>query len=715
MAINVLFGGSTIVRPGSYSRTEIDLGGGFPIGPVGLIGIIGEASRGKPGSSENISRNVYTGAQINEVVEKYGSGPIVDAMNFLFAPGSDGAIPGGANAVYVYKTNEATKAEVDVADDFGTVVSNEWGIGGNTIVLEMLETAEVAPVVTGADMVVGAADLGASFTVILNGVSQVVTLAADTYADAADVAAALVIAGATVTNNVEKLVITVDVDADAHKNGYAKSLVLVDSAPGDLALLGLVEMQALSSIESAVTIKVDQTRDLIVEEDTVGGNVVLLAAYTGVESAASISVSATQIVLTAGTTSVSFDKSAYNTLEQIANAMNLTADWSVSVSMNAYRNLPISVLDQVSAVGAKSSDAAIKTARIKKDADEVADFFEEASLVSIEDTKLVGLPDALAAVALAGGIRGATTNANINSGLLALEEIRVNSVIPLFSRDAGGDIVDNLTDAGSMYTIEAIHAGVKTHVNKMSTIKNRSERQGYISMKDTFVNCLDRSAGLSDARLQMLIQDTRSVDGAGSVRWFQPWAQACLLAGARAGSPIGTPLTFKFFNTLGVRHTAQPMSTPEDSIVIDFNPNTQFEQGINGGITFFEAPQSGGVRCVVDNTTYNRDANWVLNRGNVLYAADILAFDFRDQMERLIVGTKNTIQANEIKSLAASVLGTFLAQGITVATADAPNGYKSLSVRVEGNTVYIDMVVVLVEGIDFVLTNIKITRSQSAA
>jgi hypothetical protein len=128
-----------------------------------------------------------------------------------------------------------------------------------------------------------------------------------------------------------------------------------------------------------------------------------------------------------------------------------------------------------------------------------------------------------------------------------------------------------------------------------------------------------------------------------------------------------------------------------------------------------ENPQSGGIRIVVDNTTYQKDANWVYNRGNVLYAADVLAFDFRNQLENIFVGQKNNIQASEVKSVAASILSTFLAQGITVSTPEAKNGYKKLDVTISGNVINITAIVVLVEGIDFILSDITITRVQSAA
>jgi hypothetical protein len=283
------------------------------------------------------------------------------------------------------------------------------------------------------------------------------------------------------------------------------------------------------------------------------------------------------------------------------------------------------------------------------------------------------------------------------------------------SRDASDDIADNLTDATSTYTIDAIHQAVKTHCNLMATTKKKSERQGYLSIKDDYETCKDKAATMADARLQMVVQDVRQIDAEGTIKWFQPWAGACMLAGARGGSPIGNPMTFKFFNMSGIRQTGQAMSTAEENIVLDFDPDTQYDNAIQSGITFWEAPQTGGFRLLLDNTTYGKDGNWVYNRANVLYAADVLAFDFRNQLENIYIGLKNTVSAAEIKSTCESILSTYLAQGITVSADDAKGGYKQLVVKVNGNTVNISVVVKLVEGIDFVLADISLQRATQSA
>jgi hypothetical protein len=174
-------------------------------------------------------------------------------------------------------------------------------------------------------------------------------------------------------------------------------------------------------------------------------------------------------------------------------------------------------------------------------------------------------------------------------------------------------------------------------------------------------------------------------------------------------------MTNKYLNCSGIRQTEQSMSTADADINEDFDPDTQYEDAIRNGLTFLEHPQSGGFRCVVDNTTYGRDGNWVYNRAHVLYAADVLEYDFRTQLQNIYVGVKNTVSAAEIAQTCESILGTYLAQGITVSTADAKQGFKQLQVQLAGNTVNVNVTVKLVEGIDFVLSTINLQRATGSA
>ena len=740
MAINVSFNGATIFKPGAYSKTTIDLGGGFPLSPTGIVAILGEADAGAPGSAEtNIANNVFGPDQLVQIREKYGRGNIVDAASFLFAPGADGAIPGGAQAVYIYKTNASVRAGLDPVEagttDIGRLRARQWGTSGNQITFKTVLTPETAATVTGSAITLPVVIVSASNDVInyrVNGGAAVAaTISPGSYATAALVAAAVdsALSGAIDADpaGANAIALTQAPGTNLQRNGSGRSFEIMAGSAN--TVLGLSAGISIAASEPMATLTVRNPVTTLEESATVGGDVLLTLGRdnTGGATAASVAISASTVTLaqtSATPASIVLQKADYPNIQALVDYVNTLPGWIASATSIAKGQLPLSILDQVAATGAFHTAANAQPARIKHDANQVISFFALSSqvelipLTSVADVKRVGLPDQQGipnALYLSGGSKGSTTSADIVTALSKFEKFRVNSVVPLMSRDATADIADQLTDPASSYTIAGIHQAVKTHLSLMSTTKKKSERQGYLSFKGSYANAKTQIATMAAARIQMVIQDVRQADSEGNIKWFQPWASAALLAGARGGSPIGNPMTFKYFNMSGIRQTAQPMSTPEQDVVVDFDPDTMYDDAIAAAVTFWEAPQTGGFRLVVDNTTYNKDGNWVYNRGNVLYAADVLAYDFRNQLENIYVGLKNTVSAAEIKSTCEAILATYLAQGITVSTSDAKNGFKQLVVQINGNTVNVSVVVKLVEGIDFVLADITLQRASQTA
>ncbi|CAN5950521.1 unnamed protein product [Sphagnum jensenii] len=487
----------------------------------------------------------------------------------------------------------------------------------------------------------------------------------------------------------------------------------------------------VSESEDMAVITVNNSGTLTSESGAVGGTIVFQAGRIGSGSSPNvapvITINANSLLLINNSVvEYTIPLANYNSIGSLVSFINGNTKglWSAAPASTLTGQLSPSVMDQVSNLGANGASG-ILPAQVKNDANAVQTFFSQSAQVSLHGPyyetnplslpKPTGLPDPQGPINLSGGVLGGTMSADIAEALLAIQAVHVNSVVPLFSRDASADIIDGLTDPNSNYTIDAIHQGVKTFLSLQATIKAKSECQGYLSLKDTYANCKLESTNLADSRIQLCIQDIRQIDAAGNINWFEPWAGSCLLAGARGGSPIGLPMTFKYFNCSGIRQTAQPMTTPEALIVNDFNPQTQYDDAIANGITFWEKPLTGGYRLVVDNTTYGADGNWVYNRANVQYAADVLAYDFRSQLENIYIGVKNTVSASEVKTTCDSILSSYLAQGITVSTSDAPSGYKQLVVQIVGNTINISVTVKLVEGIDFILATITLQRASSSA
>jgi hypothetical protein len=705
------------------------LGGGFPVSPAGLVAILGEADAGTPGANEiNIATNRYDGSQLTALRNKYRSGPIADAAGMLFAPSADAAIPNGAQNVWVYKTNSSVRASLALASTYGTVRAREWGVGGNRISFTSTLVAETAPTTAStAAFDETTITVGDRFGLKING-GALNTFTAPAIANNAALASALANAanwssgvptGITITvggvDGASTITMTLTTAATQHQLGWGRSFELSAGSPNLLPDLNLTAGLKTAAVEPSVTLKLDQKRDNLQEEDSMGGAIVLTLGHdgTGGVTTASVTINADNIILNQNALPVhTLPKSSYTTLLSLVNELNLVTygGWTAAVSDPIYNNLPLSVLDHVTTVGALGGTG-IMPARIKKDSDEVQDFFEASVIAEIISQEELGLPDALAETMLSGGARGSTSSAEIVNALTKFEKFHVNFIVPLFSRDATADIADGLTDAASTYTIAGIHQAVKTHISLMKTVKRKSERQGILSLKDTYLNCKQQAGILADARQQLVIQDVRQSDAQGSIKWFQPWALACLVAGARSGAAFGEPLTFKFLNVSGIRHTAQAMSTPDANIVTDFDPDLQGDDAIIAGLTFLEAPQTGGFRMVVDNTTYNRDNNFLFNRGHVVYAADLVSYNYRNAMELRFVGRKNLVSIADVTGTATSVLDTFRSSGLTVQTPDAPNGYKNFSARIEGSTIYTEVTVKIVEGIDFVLSDIFVQRA----
>jgi len=305
---------------------------------------------------------------------------------------------------------------------------------------------------------------------------------------------------------------------------------------------------------------------------------------------------------------------------------------------------------------------------------------------------------------MTGGVKGASANSDFQDGFDALLASRCNIVVPLISRDAADLAAEGKTDAASTFDIDSVNLQAVTHCILASNTKNRSERNCYVSIKDTFANTQDASLDLNHERASMLFQDVDILGSDGSIKTEEPWAAACMVAGMQAGMPVGTPATFKLLNANGISHE-------------DFNPRTQVELAIDSGLIALEEVDSGGFRVVLHNSTYSKDANFVFNRPHVLAAADTVAYNLRQQLEAIFVGEKaKTGTAEAIKNTVISIMSTFLREELLVGDDTNNNlGWKDLTVSLSGNVANVDITITPVQGIDFVLNRITLDNIRQSA
>lgn len=917
MAITVNFDGATLRKPGAYSKTTVNLTGGFPVAPAGIVGIVGEAEAGAPGSAEDIKENFFGPNDVANVVAKYKEGPIVDAFKLLVAPSNDARVTNGANRVFIYKTNASTQASATLPSSYGTIKSQNYGKQENLINFTVEESQEESgpalaafnwmpdpttatsllmranggaeqtdsPAADATPATVSSAidaftDIAASggtargmldatrvsdgstlevttatagiITVTIAGASptwattptvgdtlHIPTTSAIAGGGGENAGGYLITAATTSTVTAAKLgdpsvtaiaVGATDIAATADVESYSPITVTYDgttpdgvgasleaadnsgtvaleelwyggedrgmlsstlvsdgstlalsadgtsvtitissnyagsASPGDLLWIrpgsvlaptltnvGAYRVTAAtgttitatkfsgtptgvsaadiaattdievfkgvlsssttnivntSSAEQRVQIEVNRQSDNLTEDSgSLGGDIALLVGYDG--TTATMTITSTQITtsVTGGSgSSLTLTKSDFDTLSDLATFINSQTGYTAAVGSAVLGQQSPDILDRVSAVGIGASVAGDTTGRIKRDSSLIQEFFDSSELVTLTRTDFAGLPAETSRTFLSGGAKGGTSASSVTSGIDEMQKVRINSLVPLFSRDATDDILDELTEASSTYQIDAVNAAVKTHCLLMSNTLNRSERNGYVSFKGTFSDTRSKATNLASERISMSLQDVRVLQTDGTLGWKQPWGMAAVAAGMQAGAPIGEPMTFKFINVSGIRHT-------------DFDPATDVDSAIDSGLLFAESPDQGGFRVVVGNTTYGKDANFVNNRISVLYAADTVAFNLRRQLEDIFVGVNAAVAtASTIKSSVNSIMSTFRAANIIVGddTNDG-RGYKNLNVTVTGNTVDIEVTITPAQGVDFILPSIVLDNVRQSA
>lgn len=625
MAIKISFGGASILKPGAYSKFKIDNSGGSQLANNDTLMIVGESSKGAPGDVEGIQE--FSASRLDTLIEKYGSGPIVDSA---FAAVRLSQRPaqgiGGAGRILVWKTNSSTQASVTLQTsapaNLYSVKDSAWGVEGNNLSV-----------------------------IVQDGTSP-----------STQKSISIALLGGTTENlgeNAGTSILSVQYTGDAS----TASLAIAGASRAALAL--------------TTTLAGDQT------DGSVNLNITL-ANYSIKELVDFINA---QTGYTASLLSVSNSAKDSNELDPVTVA-------DVKTSATTLRRLQYEILELLNTSG-----------RV------------EATLAA---TPIEGLPANTSGAQLTGGAQGASINSDFSNGYSASLAEDYNMLLPAISRDAADDIADvdlGFTDASSTYTIESVVEAAKTHLNLRGSIKNRKEAQGMFGVRET-----TKAAAFSfiSARgselLQGTMQDIVVVDETGSVSVKQPHILAAIAAGIRLGTEVGEPLTHKFPNIIQAGHIINPTTRLESG---DFNSGLDVDEAIENGVLFVEKAQ-GGLRFVVDNTTYGIDDNFVLNRGSVIEASFFVFKTLRETAESLFVGKKvSNGLALSIKNAVRNKLRELNAPEVNIITSsdDAPEGFRedTFVVTVSGNTARVQVEFKPVVGLDFVLFDFTLGDIQQSA
>lgn len=700
--------------PGAYPEVTVK---STPVGitNTGDIVIIGEADGGADYTQEALIDNFYTSTQLDRVTAKYISGPIVDAMRALASPSNDTNIQGSGGKVYVVKTNAGTKADSVVAaasGDYGTIEDKNYGVNGNKYYYQVTQVEdEVGPKLQGAglDFVDPSIFDGLEFKIRVNGgIENTVTLGVGGHADVTALAAevdGLLPAGvgcAADTSN-DSLIISSDVDADANEKGWGKSFELIDSNPGDLNVLGVAEGLVVSSQEPEIELSVKRQDTNTNEAFAIESEVAFTIGYDGDSCAVAIAGGVLTTTVVAGSGSnLSVNLDEYTTMADLAAFVNSQAGYSAT-SVAASNNLSPLRLDQTSFDAASSVGA--EPGRAKKAAYNFAVKVNESAVVDFEFAASAGLPaETATAVYLEGGAKGSTSAADIVNAIPALEGIKVNFVLPLFSRDAADDIADGLTDSASTYTIDAINFAIKSHVLAMSTIKIKRNRIAVLSKDASYADAKSHAQSIASFRAVVCMQKSSQVDAQGNVKEFAPWHTAAIAVGMQSAG-FYRSLTNKFANIISYK----------DPSGFDSGNIGDVEDGIDAGIMFLQK-ETAGNKWVVDQTTYGFDGNFVYNSLQAVYMSDVLAIQLAESLEKFVVGKSLAdINAAAIAAFIAKKMEEYRKLKIIGASDDAPLGYKNLDIKINGPIAEVKLEAKLATAILFIPIQLELSQIQSSA
>lgn len=742
MGIIQQFNGASLRIPGAYSSQKVKQTGGLPLLESGVVGIVGEALKGPPGTISGILE--FDSSTLTDLISIYGDGPVVDGARALVNASNDARIANGANRILVFKTNDSTQASLALDTGWGTLTSANYGTEENLINITIDEdTSETWTLEFGADWTTTPSS---NLTLRVNGGGLVTLIAASCTSAAATVTeinSKLNTELGTIGINYASTVVNrISIDlaisgTGAKRDGMGISLEFVASAEYNdigvtvaqqgIALVAGVSEVSLIASNPTRSFTVNRQSDGITETSasTIGevGGAPFLTIGCNATTSCELTITSTNfntVAVGTGASNLTLLLNNFATLNDLATFINAQTGYSCTIPTGINGGLPPTVLDRVSGVGIDASTSSIEPGQVKADAYSVTNFFDlNVSLVTAAQTSFLGLPDTLEQTFLAGGTRGSSSSSSFDAGFTAFEAETIDTIIPLISQSASDDIAEDAsyTDSSSAYDIDSVHTQAREHCKKMSNTQNRSERNCYVGLRDTFEACKTEAKALNSEFVSLCIQDVQVVGTDGNLTFKQPHVLACLIAGIQAGGEVGEPATFKFIAANGIKHVKKQGATP--SILQLFNSDKigDKNQAIDAGITVIEAPSSGGVRIVLGNTTYQRDANFVFNRVSVLEAANFVAKTLRKHLEDTFIGEKaRTGTAESIRNFTIAEMRVFLDADIIVG--DDTNkglGWKNLAVSVNGNVATLDITITPVQGIDFILARIVLDNIRQTA
>jgi hypothetical protein len=468
------------------------------------------------------------------------------------------------------------------------------------------------------------------------------------------------------------------------------------------ASANLANAQKLSASELKNTMTFSQSTQS--ESLSAGGEIVITIGCS--EEDATVAISDTSAVFSVAAIQRFEAKfSDFKTVKDLADYISSQTNFSASVTLAKLNAANPADLDK--GTYTISGLASHKNGRIKRDASEWSKAMNGSFYVSAELQDDAGLPEETSpAQFLSGGSKAGSTSVDFTDAIDAAEKLDTNFMVSLVSVDAAEDIANSETESSSTYAADAVNAYMKSHVIKMSAVKQRKNRIALVSKRDTYSNAKEAAGEMSSFRVGVCFEDVKNTDSSGQLKTFQPWMGSCIAAGMQAAAGY-KGIVKKFANISGI---AIPYN--------DFDPNNpgDTEDALKAGLLILERVPTGGFRWVSDQMSYSVDNNFVYNSLQAVYIADLISLTLIQTFDRLIVGQSVAeISASAALAILETEMFNFKRLRWIAASDDAPKGFKNASAKITGPVLEIFVEIKLAGLIYFVPISLNISQVEQTA
>lgn len=426
----------------------------------------------------------------------------------------------------------------------------------------------------------------------------------------------------------------------------------------------------------------------------------LVIQYVGAGSACTLSTTATQLTTTVtagpGGENLAITFANYASLADIIFFIDGLAAYTCTSLITNAASFDASNLDSVTAIDIRTAPTTLMANNF-----DLSDWLNNnSSLISCTLTKgQTGPRTVLAKTALAGGTRGTSANADWTTALTAIGGVRVNQLVTLASVDA--------VAAVGTYTIAAINVGLQSHCQLMSATAGKSERQGWASFQGTKANLILAAQALNSEHVCISSQKlTRQSAVTSNLTVFPEWSFAVVMAGMRAGAPLGEPLTHKLIKASAMTNDAS-WSTSNTQDIIDLLLN---------GIILATNVQGEGFRIEKGITTYTKSNNDAFVEETIVQNWKYIAYTWRTNLESRYTGRPMDVgTVKTVKPFSATILNGLRDQGVitdSIVNGVQSPGYSNIQVTASGDVLSVSGQVSPTSGINFILNTAVLVPAQ---